>query len=146
MDRWGAAHHQGQGRFETHAPKRPICPAPGHALRSAHGPHPAPRTAAGSRRSRRSRGHLRRRLAARHRAGGRPRVRLAVSSYSYWHFKTEKYPIEQVIEHAASLGFDGVEILHRGMTDETAGYLANLKRLAFRNSIDLAMLSIHQDF
>ena len=25
----------------------------------------------------------------------RPRIRLAVSTYSYWHFKTEKYPIEK---------------------------------------------------
>jgi L-ribulose-5-phosphate 3-epimerase len=79
-------------------------------------------------------------------SSSRSRVRLAVSSYSYWHFKTEKYPIEKVIEHAASLGFDGVEILHRGMAGETPEYLNNLKRLAFRHSIDLVMLSIHQDF
>jgi sugar phosphate isomerase/epimerase len=74
------------------------------------------------------------------------RVRLAVSSYSYWHFRTERYPIEKVIEHAASLGFDGVEILHRGMAEEGAAYVNNLKRLALRNAIDLVMLSIHQDF
>ena len=41
------------------------------------------------------------------------RIRLGVSTYSYWHFTREKYPIEQVIDHAAALGFDGVEILHR---------------------------------
>ena len=76
----------------------------------------------------------------------RPRVRLAVSTYSYWHFKTEKHPVERVIEHAASLGFDGVEILHRQMANETPAYLNNLKRAAFRNSLDLVMLSIHQDF
>jgi L-ribulose-5-phosphate 3-epimerase len=85
-------------------------------------------------------------LAAEPSPAARPRVRLAVSSYSYWHFKTEKYPIEQVIEHAASLGFDGVEILHRGMKDESPAYLSSLKKLAFRNSIALPMLSIHQDF
>jgi L-ribulose-5-phosphate 3-epimerase len=79
-------------------------------------------------------------------ASPRPRVRLAVSSYSYWHFKTEKYPIEKVIEHAASLGFDGVEILHRGMAGEDPVYLNALKKAAFRNSLDLVMLSIHQDF
>jgi hypothetical protein len=28
-----------------------------------------------------------------------------------------------VIEHAASLGFEGVEILHRQMTDETPAYV-----------------------
>ena len=76
----------------------------------------------------------------------RPRIRLAVSSYSYWHFKTEKYPIERVIEHAAKLGFDGVEILHRGMASEEPAYLNGLKKLAFRHGIALPMLSIHQDF
>lgn len=74
------------------------------------------------------------------------RVRLAVSTYSYWHFKTEKYPIEKVIEHAAELGFDGVEILHRQMADESPAYVNGLKQAAFRNGLDLPMLSIHQDF
>jgi sugar phosphate isomerase/epimerase len=76
----------------------------------------------------------------------RPRIRLAVSTYSYWHFKTEKYPIERVIDHAAALGFDGVEILHRQMADESGPYVTGLKRQAFRNGLDLVMLSIHQDF
>ena len=75
-----------------------------------------------------------------------PRVRLAVSTYSYWHFRTEKYPIEKVIDHAAELGFDGVEILHRQMADESPAYVNGLKKAAFRNSLDLPMLSIHQDF
>jgi Sugar phosphate isomerases/epimerases len=74
------------------------------------------------------------------------RIRLAVSTYSWWHFRTQKYPIESVIEHAARLGFDGVEILHRQMRDETQAYVNNLKRLAFRNGLALPMLSIHQDF
>lgn len=74
------------------------------------------------------------------------RIRLAVSTYSYWHFKTEKYPIEKVIESAARLGFDGVEILHRQMRDETAVYMNALKQAAFRNGLALPMLSIHQDF
>jgi hypothetical protein len=60
----------------------------------------------------------------------RPRIRFAVSTYSYWHFKTEKYPIERVIEQAAALGFDGVEILHRGMASEEPAYLNGLKKLA----------------
>lgn len=74
------------------------------------------------------------------------RIPLAVSTYSYWHFKTEKYPIEKVIENAAAMGFDGVEILHRQMQDESASYLNKLKRLAFVNGLTLPMLSIHQDF
>ena len=51
-----------------------------------------------------------------------------------------------MIEHAASLGFEGVEILHRQMTDETPAYVNGLKRAAFRNGLALPMLSIHQDF
>ncbi len=74
------------------------------------------------------------------------KIPLAVSTYSYWHFKTEKYPIEKVIEHAAKTGFDGVEILHRQMENETPAYINKLKRLAFTHGLSLPMLSIHQDF
>ena len=77
---------------------------------------------------------------------GKRRTKLAVSSYSYWHFRGERVPIERVIEDAARLGFDGVEILHRQMTDESRPYLNRLKQLAFDNMVDLVMLSIHQDF
>jgi sugar phosphate isomerase/epimerase len=74
------------------------------------------------------------------------RIPLGVSTYSYWHFTPQKYPIENVIEDAARLGFDGVEILHRQMAEESTGYLNKLKRMAFVNGLDLYMLSIHQDF
>jgi L-ribulose-5-phosphate 3-epimerase len=80
------------------------------------------------------------------RASSSPRIRIAVSTYSYWHFQTAKYPVEQVIEDAARLGFDGVEILHRQMTDESPAYINKLKQAAFRNGLALPMLSIHQDF
>lgn len=74
------------------------------------------------------------------------RIRLGVSTYSYWHFTETKYPIEKVIDHAAATGFDGVEILHRQMEQEGAGYMNALKRRAFEAGLDLIMLSIHQDF
>jgi sugar phosphate isomerase/epimerase len=74
------------------------------------------------------------------------RIRLGVSTYSYWHFRTPKYPIERVIEDAARLGFDGVEILHRQMDGETPAEVNKLKRLAFTLGLDLYMLSIHQNF
>jgi len=81
----------------------------------------------------------------RKRAGG-PGTPLAVSTYSYWHFEDEKYPCEKVIEEAARIGFDGVEILHVQMAEESAAYMNRLKRAAFLNGLDLVMLSIHQDF
>lgn len=74
------------------------------------------------------------------------RIRLAVSTYSYWHFRGDRYPVEKVIEDAARLGFDGVEILHRQMAGEDRAYLNKLKQLAFQLGLALPMLSIHQDF
>ncbi len=73
-------------------------------------------------------------------------VRLAVSTYSYWHLRGDKYPVEKVVENAAALGFDGVELLHRQMTDESPEALNKLKRMAFERGLALVMLSIHQDF
>jgi L-ribulose-5-phosphate 3-epimerase len=75
-----------------------------------------------------------------------PRIRIGVSTYSYWHFDKVKYPIEKVIENAATLGFDGVEILHRQMESEDRKYVNNLKRLAWSLGLDLFFLSIHQNF
>lgn len=74
------------------------------------------------------------------------RIPIAVSTYSYWHFQEKKYPIDKVIEDAARLGFDGVEILHRQMENETLPYMNKLKRLAFDNGLALPLLSIHQSF
>ncbi len=74
------------------------------------------------------------------------RIKLSVSSYSYWHFKGDKYPIEKVIDEAARMGLDGIDILHRQMEGEDNSYLQKLKRHAFENGIALTCLSIHQGF
>lgn len=84
----------------------------------------------------------------------RKRTKLAIASYSYWHFRSEKVPIETVIDKAAALGVEGVDILHRQMaipeneplTRAHRDYLQKLKRHAFNNAIDLVCLSVHQDF
>ena len=79
--------------------------------------------------------------------GARPaRIPLAVSTYSYWHFRTEKVPIETVIDKAAALNVEGVDVLHRQMSGEDKAYLNKLKRQAFVNGLALVSLSIHQDF
>ncbi|MCW5962961.1 MAG: sugar phosphate isomerase/epimerase [Bryobacterales bacterium] len=87
-------------------------------------------------------------LAQDNKAGGHTpqRYSLAVSTYSYWHFEPVKFPIEKVIENAARIGFEGVEILHRQMADETPSYCMRLKQMAFDYGLSLPMLSIHQDF
>lgn len=87
-------------------------------------------------------------------ATGTPRIKLAIATYSYWHFRTARVPIETVIDKAAALGVEGVDILHRQMdipereplTPEHRAYLRRLKRHAFRQGIALVALSIHQDF
>lgn len=75
-----------------------------------------------------------------------PRIKLGVSTYSYWHFRPPKVSISAIIEKAAVLGIEGVDILHRQMESEENGYLQRLKKHAFIHGIDLISLSIHQDF
>ncbi len=74
------------------------------------------------------------------------RIRLGLASYSYWHFKTAKTPIEHVIDEAARLGVEGVDVLHRQMESEDNGYLQKLKRHAFTQGVALIALSVHQSF
>jgi len=82
------------------------------------------------------------------------RIKLGISTYSYWHFRPPKISIETVIEKAAAIGVEGVDILHRQMDLEekapfdAAGraYCNKLKRLAFTHGIDLICVSTHQNF
>ncbi len=75
--------------------------------------------------------------------------RIGVSTYSFWHFSEDKAnnrPIENCIDHAARMGFDGVEILEVQMTDESNAYMQKLKQHAFVNGLDLMGFSTHQGF
>src|SRR3569832_1556446 len=73
-------------------------------------------------------------------------VKLAIATYSYWHFKDPKVTVEEVIEKAGRLGVSGGDVLHRQMTSEDPAYIRKLKRLALVNGVCFAGLSIHQDF
>jgi len=73
-------------------------------------------------------------------------IRLGVSTYSFWQFREQRVEIEDCIEQAARLGFDGVEILQVQMKEESNGYLQQLKRLAFSLGLDLMGFSTHQGF
>ncbi len=75
-----------------------------------------------------------------------PRMKLSISSYSYWHFKEKKFPIESVIDEAARLGVEGIDILHRQMESEDKAYINKLKKHAFINGVAFTCLSIHQSF
>jgi sugar phosphate isomerase/epimerase len=72
--------------------------------------------------------------------------KLGISSYSYWHFRGPKYPLDSVLNHAADIGVQGVEILHQQMESEEPSYCNRIKRTAFTLGLDLIALSIHQNF
>ncbi|MBN1816887.1 MAG: sugar phosphate isomerase/epimerase [Sedimentisphaerales bacterium] len=72
---------------------------------------------------------------------------IAVSTYSFWRYKADsKLPVEDCIDLACEMGFDGVDILHIQMSDESKGYLQNLKRRAMILGLDLCGFSTHQGF
>jgi L-ribulose-5-phosphate 3-epimerase len=73
---------------------------------------------------------------------------IGVSTYSFWHFdrSREDATIENCIEKAARMGFDGVEILKVQMTSEDNAYLQKLKRLSLHAGQPLIGLSTHQGF
>jgi L-ribulose-5-phosphate 3-epimerase len=74
-------------------------------------------------------------------------MRLGVSTYSYWHFRGEPYPVEQVLEQAARLGLAGVEVLERQLGAEPVrARLHALRRQALALGLDLYAVSTHQDF
>lgn len=73
--------------------------------------------------------------------------RIAVSTYSFWRYRADsKLTIERCIDLAADHGFDGVEILHVQMNDESPAALRNIKQRAFRQGLDLVGFSTHQGF
>lgn len=72
---------------------------------------------------------------------------IIVSTYSFWRFRDDsKLSIEECIDEAARMGFDGVEILHMQMESEEPSYLQRLKRQAFVNGLALCGFSTHQGF
>lgn len=73
---------------------------------------------------------------------------MGVSTYSFWQFNgpREEAPIEQCIEQAAAMGFDGIELLLVQMTSHENSYLQKIKRKAFHSGLDLCGFSTHQGF
>lgn len=78
------------------------------------------------------------------RARGNP---ICVSSYSFWRFNEgSRVPIEDCIRHAAAIGFDGLEILHRQMDGEDNATLQRIKQVSLLEGCPLVGFSIHQGF
>jgi sugar phosphate isomerase/epimerase len=73
--------------------------------------------------------------------------RIAVSTYSFWQFRhRDLHDVGRCIDLAAEMGFDGVEILHRQMQDESNAACRKLKQRAFANGLSLCGFSTHQGF
>jgi L-ribulose-5-phosphate 3-epimerase len=71
---------------------------------------------------------------------------IGVSTYSFWQFRNRRVDIPECIDKAAALGFDGVEVLHIQMADESNATLQKIKRQAHSLGLALMGLSTHQGF
>ena len=72
---------------------------------------------------------------------------IATSTYSFFDFSAASNPtVDECLEKAAVMGFDGVELLEVQMHSKEPGYLQRLKRRAFELGLDLCGLSTHQGF
>jgi sugar phosphate isomerase/epimerase len=79
------------------------------------------------------------------RGGGR-RYPIGVSTYSFWQFRGDRLGIEDCIDRAADMGFDGVEVLHVQMRDESNAAVQKIKRRAHSLGLALMGFSTHQGF
>jgi L-ribulose-5-phosphate 3-epimerase len=73
---------------------------------------------------------------------------IGVSTYSFWQFRegARRITIPECIDKAAAMGFDGVEILHVQMEDESNRALQKIKRHAHSLGLALMGFSTHQGF
>ena len=71
---------------------------------------------------------------------------IGVSTYSFWQFRGTRLGIADCIDKAAAMGFDGVEILHIQMRDDSTSALQKLKRQAHSLGLPLMGFSTHQGF
>jgi L-ribulose-5-phosphate 3-epimerase len=77
---------------------------------------------------------------------GKRRHSIGVSTYSFWRFQGQRPSIASCIDQAAAMGFDGVEILHIQMTDDSNAALQKIKKQAFSLGLPLMGFSTHQGF
>lgn len=73
-------------------------------------------------------------------------MRLGCSTYSFWHFRGERRPLERYLDAVHSHGFDGVEILEDHVETLERGYLARLKRYALERALDIYSIAVHNNF
>jgi L-ribulose-5-phosphate 3-epimerase len=73
---------------------------------------------------------------------------IGVSTYSFWQFRQDvpRLTMAQCLDKAAAMGFDGVELLHIQMEDESNSTLQKLKAQAHSLGLPLMGFSTHQGF
>lgn len=71
---------------------------------------------------------------------------IGVSTYSFWQFRGERLDILTCLDKAAAMGFNGVEILHIQMADESSAAIREIKRRAHSLGLALMGFSTHQGF
>ena len=77
-------------------------------------------------------------------AGGN---RIATSTYSFYRFGAESNPtVDECVDRAGEMGFDGVEVLELQLHRRDGAYLQSLKRRAFGAGMSLCGLAAHQSF
>ncbi|WP_439650239.1 sugar phosphate isomerase/epimerase family protein [Aquisphaera insulae] len=84
--------------------------------------------------------------AADHAVGRKRGNSIGVSTYSFWQFRGERLGMAACLEKAASMGFDGVELLHVQMEDESPAFVNGLKKKAHSLGLALMGFSTHQGF
>ncbi|MFO0908200.1 MAG: sugar phosphate isomerase/epimerase family protein [Isosphaeraceae bacterium] len=71
---------------------------------------------------------------------------IGVSTYSFWQFRGERLDVLTCLDKAAAMGFDGVELLHVQMHDESNAALQTIKARAHSLGLALMGFSTHQGF
>ena len=71
---------------------------------------------------------------------------IGVSTYSFWQFRGERLGMLACLDKAAAMGFDGVELLHVQMQDESPAAINEIKRRAHSLGLALMGFSTHQGF
>lgn len=73
-------------------------------------------------------------------------MRLGLSTYSFWHFRGEPYPVLKIINMASKWDIGGIEILERQLTSKSLESLREIRREAYMESISMHLHHIRTLF
>ena len=77
----------------------------------------------------------------------KPRIRVGCCAYSYRKYlKRGDMKLEEFIQLAADMGLDGVQLTTYYYESTEPGYLHGLRRLAFRNALDIPSIATRTNF